>query len=180
MRSGYGAVLEVRGLELHPRRSPAARARSFAPRGQLRPALDRQQLALVRLLEEQLVEDEAQVRVAAARVHHHRPAKRAEHVLQRGAQQPHQVVHLLELAQRVRVEVALAREQVQLPQQLRATGPAAAPAGPAPPLTCFDGRSDATTTSITSGIDLAQAVSMPIFSVAVDDGQPAHEPCMCR
>ena len=86
------------------------------------------------------------------------------------------MVDLLELAQRVGVEVALAREQVQLTQQL----PGLVWQQLALDLGAFDLASQTDTTSVTSGMSSRSRVSMPIFKVAVDEGQPAHEPFMCR
>jgi len=86
------------------------------------------------------------------------------------------VVDLLELAQAVRVEVPLPGEQVQLAQELRGLirEELLADAGrlDLPPQT--------DTTSRTSGKSSRRRPSMPIFSVAVEDGQPAQEPCMWR
>jgi hypothetical protein len=86
------------------------------------------------------------------------------------------VVDLLELAQRVGVEVALTREQVQLTQEL----PGLVRQELALDLGAFDLASQTDTTSVTSGMSSRSRVSMPIFKVAVDEGQPAHEPFMCR
>jgi hypothetical protein len=86
------------------------------------------------------------------------------------------VVDLLELAQSIRVEVPLAREQVQLTQERRGLIRQQL----APDLRGFDVAPQTDTTSTTSGITSRSRLSMPIFSVAVEDGQPAHEPCMCR
>lgn len=86
------------------------------------------------------------------------------------------MVDLLELAQRVRVEVALAREQVQLAQQLPGLLRQELP----PYLPAFDLSPQTDTTSVTSGTSSRSRVSIPIFKVAVDEGQPAHEPRMCR
>jgi hypothetical protein len=86
------------------------------------------------------------------------------------------VVDLFELAQRVGVEVALAREQVQLAQEL----PGLVRQQLALDLAAFDLAPQTDTTSETSGTSSRSRVSMPIFKVAVDEGQPAHEPFMCR
>ena len=86
------------------------------------------------------------------------------------------MVDLLELAQRVRVEVALAREQVQLAQQL----PGLVRQELALDLGAFDLPPQTDTTSETSGTSSRSRVSMPIFKVAVEEGQPAQEPFMCR
>jgi hypothetical protein len=86
------------------------------------------------------------------------------------------VVDLLELAQGIRVEVPLAREQVQLTQERRGLIRQQL----APDLGSLDVAPQTDTTSTTSGITSRSRPSMPIFSVAVEDGQPAHEPCMCR
>ena len=86
------------------------------------------------------------------------------------------MVDLLELAQRVRVEVPLAREQVQLAQERLGLVRKQLLAD----LRRLDVASQTDTTSVTSGIISRSRPSMPIFSVAVDDGQPAHEPFMCR
>ena len=90
--------------------------------------------------------------------------------------QAHQVVDLLELAQRVRVEVALAREQVQLPQELLGLVGQELP----PHLLAFDLPPQTDTTSVTSGTSSRRRVSIPIFRVAVDEGQPEQAPFMCR
>ena len=86
------------------------------------------------------------------------------------------MVDLLELAQRIRVEVPLAREQVQLSQQRRGLVRQQL----SPDLRGLDVAPQTDTTSTTSGITSRRRLSMPIFSVAVDDGQPLHEPFMCR
>jgi hypothetical protein len=86
------------------------------------------------------------------------------------------VVDLLELAQGVRVEVPLAREQVQLAQELLGLVRQQLP----PDLLAFDLPPQTDTTSVTSGTSSRRRDSMPIFKVAVDEGQPAHEPFMCR
>lgn len=86
------------------------------------------------------------------------------------------MVDLLELAQGIRVEVPLAREQVQLAQERRGLVRQQL----APDLGGFDVASQTDTTSVTSGMSSRSRPSMPIFKVAVEDGQPAHEPCMCR
>ena len=86
------------------------------------------------------------------------------------------MVDLLELAQRVRVEVALTREQVQLAQQLLGLVRQQL----APDLLTFDLAPQTDTTSLTSGMSSRSRDSTPIFKVAVDEGQPAHEPFMCR
>jgi len=86
------------------------------------------------------------------------------------------VVHLLQLAQRVRVEVALAGQQVELLQEpLGLLGKQLA-ADELP----FDLAPQTATTSVSSGMDSRSRLSIPIFSVAVDDGHPLHEPFMCR
>ena len=86
------------------------------------------------------------------------------------------MVDLLELAQGIRVEVALAREQVQLAQQLLGLVRQQLP----PDLLAFDLSPQTDTTSLTSGTSSRRRDSIPIFSVAVDEGQPLHAPFMCR
>lgn len=86
------------------------------------------------------------------------------------------MVDLLELAQGIRVEVSLAREQVQLAQERRGLVRQEL----APDLGGLDVAPQTDTTSVTSGMASRSRPSMPIFSVAVEDGQPLHEPCMCR
>lgn len=86
------------------------------------------------------------------------------------------MVDLLELAQGIRVEVPLAREQVQLAQERRGLVRQQL----APDLRGLDVAPQTDTTSVTSGMSSRRRPSMPIFSVAVEDGHPAHEPCMCR
>ncbi len=70
------------------------------------------------LAQEELVEHEAEVGVAGAGIHQHRLLVPLEHVAQRRLEQLHQVVHLLELAQAVGVQRAVAADQVQLAQEL--------------------------------------------------------------
>lgn len=84
------------------------------------------------------------------------------------------MVDLLELAQGIRVEVPLAREQVQLTQERRGLVRQQL----APDLGSLDVAPQTDTTSDTSGISSRSRPSMPIFSVAVEDGQPLHEPCI--
>ena len=86
------------------------------------------------------------------------------------------MVDLLELPERVGIEVAVARQKVQLAQELRrlvreelATDRLA-----------FDLASQTETTSTTSGTSSRSRDSMPIFSVIVEEGQPEQEPCMVR
>ena len=86
------------------------------------------------------------------------------------------MVDLLELAQSIRVEVPLASEQVELSQERRGLIRQQL----APDLGGLDVAPQTDTTSVTSGISSRRRPSMPIFSVAVEDGQPLHEPCMCR
>ncbi len=86
------------------------------------------------------------------------------------------MVHLLELAQRVRVEVALAGKQVQLAQERRGLLRQKLVADPL----SLDLAPQSETTSLTSGMTSRRRVSIPIFSVAVDDGQPLQEPFMFR
>ena len=86
------------------------------------------------------------------------------------------MVDLLELAQSVRVEVPLAREQVQLTQELLGLVRQQLLAD----LLSFDLTSQTDTTSLTSGMSSRRRDSIPIFSVAVDEGQPLHAPFMCR
>ena len=86
------------------------------------------------------------------------------------------MVDLLQLAQRIRVQIAAAGEQVQLAQKLgRLIGEQlAADVG------SFDLSPQTGTTSSTSGIDARRRSSMPIFSVISEEGQPLQDPRMCR
>jgi hypothetical protein len=86
------------------------------------------------------------------------------------------VVHLLELAQRVRVEVPLAREQVQLTQERGALVRQQLLAD----CLALDLAPQTATTSSTSGMSSRSRPSMPIFRVAVLEGQPLQLPFMCR
>lgn len=86
------------------------------------------------------------------------------------------MVDLFELAQGIRVEVPLAREQMQLTQELLGLVRQQL----APDLLTFDLPPQTDTTSETSGMSSRRRDSMPIFKVAVDEGQPAHAPRMCR
>ena len=169
------------------RPNPSRRARSSLRTVSSGRASIADQLALLLPLEEQLVEDEAQVRIPAARIDHQRPAEAPEHVVQPGAKQPHQVVHLLQLPQRVGVEVPVSGQQMQLAQQLgRLLRQELAPAPPLA-LTCrltSGGRPRPEpldrTTSTTSGTTSRSRFSMPIFRVIVEEGHPEHDPRMCR
>ena len=131
---------------------------------------------LPRRLQKQLIEDEAEVGVATAGVHHHRVAEAGKDVFERWPQKPDQVVDLLQLPQRIGVEVAVAGEQVKLLQQLGALLGEQLP----PHLWCFDLPPQTGMTSTTSGTASRRRFSMPIFSVMVELGQPLQEPCMCR
>ena len=86
------------------------------------------------------------------------------------------MVHLLQLAQRVRVEVPLAGEQVQLLEQ----GLALLGEELLADLVAFDLPPQTETTSRTSGTSSFNRDSIPIFRVMVDDGQPEQEPFICR
>lgn len=84
------------------------------------------------------------------------------------------MVDLLELAQGVRVEVPLPREQVQLAQELRGLLREQL----ATDVRGLDLASQMATTSLSSGMDSRSRPSMPIFRVMVEDGQPLHAPRM--
>ncbi len=86
------------------------------------------------------------------------------------------MVDLLELAQGVRVEVPLSREQVQLTQELLGLIRQQLP----PDLLAFDLPPQTDTTSVTSGMSSRRRDSIPIFKVAVEEGQPEQAPFMCR
>ena len=101
------------GGEAHPVEAQLPRP-FLRARGQLGPRLDGEQRALAGGLEKQLVEDEAEVGIAAAGVDQDRVTEAGEDVVQRRPEQPDQVVDLLQLAERVGVEVPVAGEQVQL------------------------------------------------------------------
>ena len=70
-------------------------------------------------LEEELVEDEAEVALARAAVDDDRLPEAGEHVVERGREQAGEVVHLLQLPQAVGVQVAGAGEEVQLLEERR-------------------------------------------------------------
>src|SRR5256885_11053854 len=69
------------------------------------------------LAQEELVEHEPEIRISCAGIHQHRLGMPPEHVAQRGLEQLHQVVHLLELAQAVSVQCAVAADEMQLLEQ---------------------------------------------------------------
>src|SRR5476651_857221 len=71
-----------------------------------------------RLAQEELVQNEAEVSIAGAGVEKLRLRVAPGHVEQRRLEQLHEVVHLLQLAQRIGVQGAVAADQVQLAQQL--------------------------------------------------------------
>ena len=108
------------GASMKRRRSKPSRAARSAP-ARARSGRDStaSDAALAGGPEEELVEDEAEIALARAAVDDDRVAEPAEHVVEGGREEPGEVVHLLELAQAVRVEVARAREEVQLLQELR-------------------------------------------------------------
>jgi len=85
------------------------------------------------------------------------------------------MVDLLELAQRVRVELPLPREQVKLLEQPLGLMGQQLPAD----VLRLDLPPQSETTSTSSGIASRSRLSIPIFSVMVEDGQPLHEPFMC-
>lgn len=97
-----------------------------------------------------------------------------EEVVEGRLEQPDQVVDLLELPPRVGVEVAVTGEQVQLAQQLRGLAreqlAANALGGD------LAARAQTETTSTSSGIASRSFVSMPIFRVMVEEGQPLQAP----
>jgi hypothetical protein len=111
-RVGGADVEEGHALEAQPLRQ---RARFLH---QLGTRLDAVDVALPQRLEEQVVEDEAQVGLARAVVGQRRMALLRRQFLQQLLDELVQVVDLLELAPRVLVDAALAREDVQLLQQL--------------------------------------------------------------
>src|SRR5256885_6448755 len=69
------------------------------------------------LAQEELVEHEPEIRISCAGIHQHRLRMPLEHVAQRRLEQLHQVVHLLELAQAVSVQCAVAADEMQLLEQ---------------------------------------------------------------
>jgi hypothetical protein len=83
---------------------------------------------------------------------------------------------LLQLPQRVGVEVAVAGEEVQLLEKRRALLGEELP----PDVGRFDLPPQTGMTSTTSGTLSRRRFSMPIFSVMVELGQPLQEPRMCR
>jgi hypothetical protein len=106
-----GRLDELEALEAEPRRPLGP-----AP-GEVRARLDREQRSLARALQEELVEDEAERALPGAAVHEHRVAEAGQHVVHRRREQVREVVHLLQLPERVGVEVARPREEVQLLEQ---------------------------------------------------------------
>ena len=111
-RIGRRDVQKMHARKTQPRRQ---RARALDQNGARLDAVDR---ATARVLEQQVVQDEAQVRLAGAVVGQRQlvavRAQLAQHLLD----ELHQVLDLLELAPRVLVEPALAGEDVQRFQQL--------------------------------------------------------------
>ena len=86
------------------------------------------------------------------------------------------MVDLLQLSQRIGVQIAAAGEQVQLAQKLgRLIGEQLSAN-----VVGFDLSPQTGTTSSTSGIEARNRSSMPIFSVISEEGQPLQEPRMCR
>src|SRR5437764_2616474 len=69
------------------------------------------------LAQEQLVEHEPEIGVSSAGIHQHRLRMPLEHVAQRRLEQLYQVVHLLQLAQAVRVQRPVAADEMQLLEQ---------------------------------------------------------------
>src|SRR5437870_8803868 len=70
------------------------------------------------LLQEKLVQHEAELRVSRPRIDQHRLGVALQHIAQRRFEELDEVVHLLELAQAVRVQRPVAPDQVQLAQEL--------------------------------------------------------------
>ncbi len=82
------------------------------------------------------------------------------------------MVYLLELAQRIRIEIAVAGEQVQLTKKLgRLVGEQLAAN-----IRRFDFSPQTETTSLTSGMASRSRSSIPIFRVISDEGQPLQDP----
>jgi hypothetical protein len=86
------------------------------------------------------------------------------------------MVDLLQLAERVGVEVTVAGEEVQLLEEGRALLGEQLP----PDILRFDLSPQTAITSTTSGTVSRRRFSMPIFRVIVELGQPLHEPRMWR
>ena len=86
------------------------------------------------------------------------------------------MIDLFELAQCVRVELAVSSQQVQLAQELRGLlrQKLAMDVG------SLDLPSQTGTTSLTWGMVSRSRCSIPILSVISEEGQPLHEPRMCR
>src|SRR5438132_4408908 len=69
------------------------------------------------LAQEELVEHGPEIRISCAGIHQNRLRMPLEHVAQRRLEQLHQVVHLLELAQAVSMQCAVAADEMQLLEQ---------------------------------------------------------------
>ena len=115
----------VRGHRLLHRGRDKAHAIEAQPSGQLAGALDQLGAGLdavdpadLALGEEQVVEHEAQIRLAGAMVDQADVAARRQRLLQQRLDELQQVIDLLELAPRVLVQLALARQDMQLLEQL--------------------------------------------------------------
>ena len=95
---------------------------------QLGAHLDAHQRAVAGRPDRQVVEQEAEIGFAGAEIGQDRVRPLGQQCVERGPQQLHQMQHLLQLASRIEVEPAVARQHVQRLQQLhrtfpRATGP---------------------------------------------------------
>ena len=110
-RLGHAEVEEGHALESQPRRQRARLLDQFGPR------LDAVDVPAAALLEEQVVDDEAEVGLAGAVVGQRGLRAVARQFAQQLLDELEQVVDLLELAARVLVEPAFAREDVQFLEQ---------------------------------------------------------------
>ena len=102
---------EAQALEAEALRPLGGRVRELGAR------LDREQFAAAGGAHAQRVQQEAEVALARAAVDDRRLLVARVDVVERGPEQADQVADLLQLAARVGVEVAVAREQVQVVQQ---------------------------------------------------------------
>ena len=112
-----GRLLERGGLKLHPVETEALRSLSSARR-QLGARFDGMESALLGGFEEQLIEDEPEVGVAARRIDHRGLGKARPNVVQGRLEKLNQVIDLFELSQGVGVQVSIAGEQVKLLEKL--------------------------------------------------------------
>jgi len=86
--------------------------------GQLGAGLDRGQRAAAGGAEDKLVEQCAEVALASAAIDDRRRRVASQHIVERGSQQADEMPDLLQLAARVLIELTIAREQMQILQQL--------------------------------------------------------------